>query len=66
MKLRFNGEEVTFEERLCLDAFVLSMKCETGHCAIAVNNQVIPRSQWNLTLLNDGDVVSVFNAIAGG
>ncbi|MBM7038619.1 sulfur carrier protein ThiS [Vibrio ulleungensis] len=66
MKLRFNGEEVTFADRLCLDALVVRMNCETQHCAIAVNNRVIPQSQWNLTSLSDGDVVSVFNAIAGG
>lgn len=34
--------------------------------AIAINQDVIPKTQWTETTLNDGDDVSVFTMIAGG
>ena len=34
--------------------------------AVAVNQQVIPRSLWNDHLLNSDDHVDIFESIAGG
>lgn len=34
--------------------------------AIAINQDVVPKTQWTETTLNDGDDVSVFTMIAGG
>ncbi|MGV3003413.1 sulfur carrier protein ThiS [Vibrio sp. E150_018] len=34
--------------------------------AIAINQDVIPKTQWTETTLNDSDDVSVFTMIAGG
>ncbi|QSA20152.1 sulfur carrier protein ThiS, partial [Vibrio furnissii] len=35
-------------------------------CVFAINDQVIPRGLWHQTVLNDGDHISLFQAIAGG
>ncbi|MGL6315226.1 sulfur carrier protein ThiS [Vibrio sp. WXL103] len=35
-------------------------------CVFAINNAVVPRDQWSSTHLNDGDAISLFQAIAGG
>lgn len=35
-------------------------------CVFAINNQVVPRSEWASTVLSEGDSVSLFQAIAGG
>ncbi|NOI93242.1 sulfur carrier protein ThiS [Vibrio splendidus] len=35
-------------------------------CVFAINNTVIPRSQWQQTVVNEGDAISLFQAIAGG
>ncbi|WP_260261327.1 sulfur carrier protein ThiS [Vibrio intestinalis] len=35
-------------------------------CVFAINNQVIPRSEWQSTVLSEGDAISLFQAIAGG
>ena len=35
-------------------------------CVFAINNIVIPRSDWGSTLLSEGDSISLFQAIAGG
>lgn len=35
-------------------------------CVFAINDQVIPRGLWQQTVINDGDHISLFQAIAGG
>ncbi|ANQ18377.1 sulfur carrier protein ThiS [Vibrio natriegens] len=35
-------------------------------CVFAINNQVVPRSEWASTVLSEGDSISLFQAIAGG
>nr|WP_319535801.1 sulfur carrier protein ThiS [uncultured Vibrio sp.] len=35
-------------------------------CVFAINNQVVPRSEWASTVLSEGDSLSLFQAIAGG
>ena len=35
-------------------------------CVFAINNTVVPRSEWATTCLNEGDAISLFQAIAGG
>ncbi|ANW24387.1 sulfur carrier protein ThiS [Vibrio coralliilyticus] len=35
-------------------------------CVFAINNTVVPRSEWSTTCLNEGDAISLFQAIAGG
>lgn len=35
-------------------------------CVFAINNQVIPKSEWSTTIVNQGDAISLFQAIAGG
>ncbi len=34
--------------------------------AVAVNGEVVPRSQWHQTSLSDGDRIEVVTAVAGG
>lgn len=36
-----------------------------GH-ALAINGQVVPKSQWQHTRLEQGDELAVFQVIAGG
>jgi len=35
-------------------------------CVFAINNSIIPRGSWESTKVNEGDVISLFQAIAGG
>ncbi|WP_114767531.1 sulfur carrier protein ThiS [Vibrio rhodolitus] len=35
-------------------------------CVFAINNQVIPQSEWSNTTVNQGDQIALFQAIAGG
>ena len=34
--------------------------------AVALNNDVLPRSEWNVRKLNDGDRITIIKAFYGG
>lgn len=39
---------------------------ETRGMAVAVNNLVVPKSEWETHILNDGDKITIVRATQGG
>ncbi|NNN46070.1 MULTISPECIES: sulfur carrier protein ThiS [Vibrio] len=42
------------------------LQLPTLGCVFAINDNIIPKGLWAKTYLNDGDQISLFQAIAGG
>ncbi|MGW5424877.1 sulfur carrier protein ThiS [Streptomyces sp. NPDC003943] len=61
-----NGEPRELSPGLALDALVATLTAAPAGVAAAVNETVVPRSQWATTLLGDGDRVEVLTAVQGG
>lgn len=63
--IRVNGVDQTriFES---VTAMVNEMAIETRGVAVAINGEVIRRGEWTSTSVQDGDVVEIVNAVAGG
>ena len=66
MQIRLNGELVQLETACSLEALLASQDQLKAGVAVALNQQVIPRSQWAAIFLSDHDDVDLFRAIAGG
>ncbi|MGR6840961.1 sulfur carrier protein ThiS [Aliivibrio wodanis] len=49
-----------------IHSFFAQYKVDTQGCALAMNNQIIPRAEWQTRGLSDGESISLFQAIAGG
>ncbi|GAA3993808.1 sulfur carrier protein ThiS [Allokutzneria multivorans] len=65
MRIRLNGKENTLAPGSTVaDALALLGAPESG-VAVAVDGDVVPRSQWH-TALRDGAVVEVLTAVQGG
>lgn len=65
MKLKVNDKEV---ETGATNLFLFSQEQNlpaTG-IAVAVNNRMIPRAEWNSFALNDGDNILIIKAVCGG
>ncbi len=45
---------------------VLAMSPDARHIAVAVNDRVIPRTQWSDVTLGADDHVEIITAVAGG
>ena len=61
-----NGEARELAAGTTLDALVAALTAAPSGVAAAVNETVVPRSQWSGTALGDGDRVEVLTAVQGG
>ena len=65
MKIRINNKETDVQAESLLDlAKELSLP-ERG-VAVAVNNRMIPRTDWQKTALKDDDNIVIIKAVCGG
>jgi sulfur carrier protein len=61
-----NGEARSLRDPLTVAALVEEIGCGTKGVAVAVNEEVVPRSTWGDHVLRADDRVEVLNAVQGG
>ncbi|MFE3324168.1 sulfur carrier protein ThiS [Streptomyces sp. NPDC059176] len=66
MTVSVNGEPRDLATGTTLAALVATLTAAPTGVAAAVNEAVVPRGQWEGTLLGDGDRVEVLTAVQGG
>ncbi|MFI9647542.1 sulfur carrier protein ThiS [Streptomyces sp. NPDC052040] len=66
MNISVNGESRRFAAGTALDAVVRALTTAPSGVAAALNETVVPRSQWPSTALSEGDRVEVLTAVQGG
>jgi sulfur carrier protein len=65
--IEVNGESRPLEDRLLLDLMRrLGIDPERRGLAVAINGEVVPRSEWPSRGLDDGDRVEILGAVQGG
>ncbi len=63
--MKFNGHDVD-DQPQALSEFLVSHDVLRAGVAVAVNGDIIPRSQWTTTWLAADAVIEVVTAAAGG
>lgn len=67
MSITLNGESREFEDTFSVAELVeRTVEEETESLAVAVDDDVIPQSDWERTLIRDGDDVEIIRPIQGG
>lgn len=66
MKVLLNQNECHVAENTTVLTLLTENQLAQSGVAVAVNNQLIPQSDWSEYRLNPEDNLSVFQAIAGG
>ncbi len=66
MKVYINHDEHTFEKALTLEELIIFLKVDARGMAIAINNQVIPRSLWSKQFIQDQNKLTLIRATQGG
>jgi sulfur carrier protein len=61
-----NGVSRTVADGTTVDAIVTSLVDDSSGCAVAVNDAVVPRSDWRTRALEADDRVEVLTAVQGG
>ena len=65
MRVIVNGEQREIASR-SVEALLSELEYEGTHFAIAVNYDVLPRSRWAQTPLNNGDEIEIITPRQGG
>ncbi len=65
MRVTINGEPQDIKAT-AIDALLAELAFEGRHFAIALNFDVLPRSQWASTTLKDGDTIEIITPRQGG
>ncbi len=66
MHVKLNGKSATVIESATLGALVDMFVADRRGVAVAVNGQVVTRSQWDSQTLNNDDSIEVLSIAAGG
>lgn len=66
MRLTINGEERSFEAVRDVAGLVEALGLDPRKVAVEVNLEIVPRSIYGQTALNDGDRVEIVHFIGGG
>jgi thiamine biosynthesis protein ThiS len=66
MTIVLNGEKQQLDRNISVNELLKSLKLENKRLAVEVNQQIIPRSNFDQHILNDQDKVEIVQAIGGG
>ncbi len=66
MKLIVNKKQVEIEKAINIYELLELLNVNSSHCAVAIGNKVIKKSQWSEIQLNDEEEITIINATCGG
>jgi thiamine biosynthesis protein ThiS len=66
VELTINGDKREIKESQNLADLVKELDIQAPNFAIALNQQVVPRSKYDSTAIKDNDKVEIVHAVGGG
>ncbi|MEG1211701.1 MAG: sulfur carrier protein ThiS [Leclercia sp.] len=66
MRILFNDEPMQCSEGLTIAALLNQLRQLKPGVALALNQQILPREQWDRQQVREGDQILLFQVIAGG
>lgn len=66
MNITVNDERYSLDMPVTISQLLIELKQPSMGVALAINNIIIPRENWNTQMINEGDTILLFQAIAGG
>ena len=66
MLLKINGKEKNIFSSDNLADLLLELEIVSPHCAIALNQEVIPNSKLKQTKVHNGENIEIVHAVGGG
>ncbi|MFH7829373.1 sulfur carrier protein ThiS [Kluyvera chengduensis] len=66
MQIQFNDEAIQCAEGQTVSELLIQLNQLKPGTALALNQQVLPREQWQQHIVQEGDQILLFQVIAGG
>ena len=61
-----NGEDKQIVDHCNIEQLLMSLKLDNKRLAVEINQEIVPRSNFNSHTLNESDNVEIVQAIGGG
>lgn len=66
MQIQFNDEPMQCAEGQTVSSLLATLNQLKPGAALALNQQILPREQWEQQIVQEGDQILLFQVIAGG
>lgn len=66
MNITVNDEQYSLDMPVTLCQLLIQLEQPSIGVALAINETIVPRENWETHFINDGDTILLFHAIAGG
>ncbi|HEJ9414900.1 TPA: sulfur carrier protein ThiS [Proteus mirabilis] len=66
MNITVNDEHYSLDMPVTISQLLIQLKQPSMGVALAINDIIIPRENWDTQMINEGDTILLFQAIAGG
>ncbi|HFO0563402.1 TPA: sulfur carrier protein ThiS [Proteus mirabilis] len=66
MNITVNDGRYSLDMPVTISQLLIELKQPSMGVALAINDIIIPRENWNTQMINEGDTILLFQAIAGG
>ena len=66
MLLNINGQEKKIFTSENIEELLNELEIASPHCAVALNQEVVPKSKFKQTRIQEGDKVEIVHAVGGG
>ncbi|WP_413596432.1 sulfur carrier protein ThiS [Citrobacter youngae] len=66
MQIQFNDEPLQCAEGQTISELLTQLNQHKPGMALALNQQILPRDQWQQQIVQEGDQILLFQVIAGG
>lgn len=66
MNITVNNELYSLDMPVTISQLLIQLKQPSMGVALAINDIIIPRENWDTQMINEGDTILLFQAIAGG
>lgn len=64
--ITLNGEPHALEREISVTQLVESLKVKLSRVAVELNREVVPKANYEDTIIRAGDVIEVINFVGGG
>ena len=66
IQLTVNGDSVTLPQNSKVSTLIEQLALSQAKIAVELNQEIVPRSHYDIRTLCDGDVLEIVQAIGGG
>lgn len=66
IQITANNKTYQFTEKTSLEELLEKMQIDSNGIAIAINQEIVPKADWQNTYLNNNDDVLIITATQGG